>query len=105
MRRCSSSGSPNSTPKPSMDLAYRLLGGGPLGLAMLAARGQDLLERAELEDRGQREEPDAEAEDGDGDLLADGVGRDGRARGRAAEHLDQERLLDAGAAGGERHDG
>ena len=45
-----------------------------------------------------------ERERGDRDLLADRVGGDGRARGRAGEDLHEQRLLDAGAAGRERHE-
>src|SRR4051794_20861007 len=102
IRRWSSSGSPNRPPKPSMDLLYRRVGGGPLGLAVAAARVDDLPERAEPEDREQGDEAHREAERGDRDLLADRVRGDRSAGRGAAEHLDQERLLDARAAGRER---
>ena len=48
--------------------------------------------------------PIAERQRRDRDLLADRVGRDGRAGRRAGEHLRQQRLLHARAAGGERHE-
>src|SRR4051812_22893612 len=81
------------------------LGGHPLRLARRPPGVDDLAEAAEAEDEEQRREAQREAERRDRDLLADGVGGDRRAGRGAGEDLDEERLLDARAAGREGHDG
>src|SRR4051812_29789414 len=106
MRRCSSSGSPNSPPKPSLpSMPPSLVGRGrPFGAPGLPARGDDIAEAPEAEDEHDRREAEGEREGRDGDLLAHGVGRDER-RPLGPEDLDEQRLLHAGAAGGEGHGG
>ncbi len=91
-------------PGPALSQRRRLRAGGAVGLAVRPARGGDVAERAEPEHEEQGAEADAERHDGDRDLLADGVGGDGRAGRGPGEDLDEQRLLHAGAAGGERHE-
>ena len=73
--------------------------------AGLAAGRDDLLEGAEAEDEDERAEADGErGRPPIAICCADRVGGDRRAGGGAREDLDQQRLLDAGAARGEGHE-
>ena len=80
-------------------LAGLVAGRGALAAAMLAPAGDHLAEAAEAEDQHQGGEAERRGQHRGGDLLAD---REGGHVGAAREDRQQQRLLDAGAAGGER---
>src|SRR5207248_2112691 len=69
-----------SVPRRAQRLDSGVSAGGLRSL-LLAAAADDLLEAADVEDRDERDEPEAEGERGQRDLLADGVRGDGAGRG------------------------